>query len=286
MLLTTAVLVDDRPETLGILARVLERAGWQTHAALGSLEGEALAARILAGPDAAQTVILTDLHMPGDRYAAQSPWAAGAYLALRLRARMAWGALPRAPIVAITSLLAPELRYAALVAGCDAVLEKNPPLQLAARVTAVLEQSYHPESPSGFDEMLRLARSTPSEAPSSLPITIADVTAALLAYRRSGVVGLGASALARALAPQAGSVVQRGEAAYAQIRGGLAALAALGAGEAAAILRTELEREAAPDERALERAFSRAQYYRHRRHAVRQLRDLLAHEQATPVTDS
>ena len=66
---TTAVLVDDCPDQLRLLARVLQRAGWQVYTAAGSIEGEALTARILAGPDAAHTVILTDL-------------------ALRLRARM------------------------------------------------------------------------------------------------------------------------------------------------------------------------------------------------------
>src|SRR4051794_39010899 len=98
MLPTTAVLVDDCPNQRLLLARVLQRAGWQVHTAGDSLAGEALIAHILAGPAAAHTVILTDMHMPGDPYAAAHPWGAGAYLALRLRARMAWGELPRAPI--------------------------------------------------------------------------------------------------------------------------------------------------------------------------------------------
>src|SRR4051794_36029945 len=128
MHLTTAVLVDDCPDQLRLLTRVLQRAGWHIYTAADSSTGAALAARILAGPDAAHTVILTDMHMPGDPYAAAHPWGAGAYLALRLRARMAWGQLPRAPIVGITSVLNPAQREAALMFGCAALLEKDPPL--------------------------------------------------------------------------------------------------------------------------------------------------------------
>jgi CheY-like chemotaxis protein len=73
---TTAVLVDDRPEQLRLLARVLQRAAWLVHTAAGSIEGEVLAARILAGPAVVHTIILTDMHMPGDPYAAAHPWAA------------------------------------------------------------------------------------------------------------------------------------------------------------------------------------------------------------------
>jgi CheY-like chemotaxis protein len=273
MHLTTAVLVDDRPEQLRLLTRVFQRSGWDVHPAAGSVAGEALAASILAGPAAAHTVILTDMHMPGDPYVDDLPAAAGAYLALRLRARMSWRELPRAPIVGLTSLAITDLQLGALFCGCDALLEKDPPLQLAARITATLEHSYRAEHTAGFDALLRLAQRVP--APPRL--TDAAVKAALLAYRRSGVIGLGKSALAQALVPQAASVLQRGEAAYAQILHVLDALDRMGAGAAAVILRLELEHEAAPDERALALALSHAQYYRHRQRAVRQLRDLLVH---------
>ncbi len=274
---TTVILVDDSPDQLRLLARVLQRASWQVHTAAGSIEGEALAARILAGPDAAQTVILTDLHMPRDPYAAAHPWAAGAYLALRLRARMEWGELPRAPIVGITSLLEPEICMAALAFGCDAVLEKDPPLSLAARVTAALEEAHCTSTLAGLDAMLRLARPERAQVPQPVPLpTVADVNAALLAYRRCGVVGLGASALARMLVPQVESVLQRGEAAYAQIMGCLDELACLGAGEAAAILHSELERQLTPSAQQIQLARSKTAYYRLRRAAIHALVGMLA----------
>jgi hypothetical protein len=155
---------------------------------------------------------------------------------------------------------------------------------LAARITAELEQSYHPDSPSGLDEMLRLAgpmRDT-AQPPARPGLGEAEVKAALLAYRRSGVVGLGASALARALVPQAGSLLARGEAAYTRMMGCLDALAALGAGEAAAILRAELERQLSPSARQRELARSKTAYYRLRRAAIQALVDLLALQSPTP----
>jgi CheY-like chemotaxis protein len=283
---TTAVLVDDRPEQLRLLARVLQRAAWQVHTAAGSIEGEALAARILAGPAAAHTVILTDMHMPGDPYAVAYSWAAGTYLALRLRARMGWGELPRAPIVGLTSLLAPELHMTALAFGCDAVLEKDPPITLAARVTTALQEARSTAGLDGLDAMLRLARSEESRpmegrAQASQPLllpTVADVNAALLAYRRYGLIGLGESALARALGPQAGSVLGRGEAAYAQLMCCLDELVCLGAGEAAAILHTELDRQLAPAAQQIQRALSKTAYYRLRRAAIQALVGMLTQQ--------
>jgi hypothetical protein len=201
---------------------------------------------------------------------------------------MGWGELPRAPIIGLTSLLEPEIRTAALAFGCDAVLEKDPPLSLAARITAALQEARSTAGLDGLDAMLQLARPEESrrmkgralaKPPAQPRLTDADITAAMLAYRRYGVIGLGESVLALALVPQAVSVLRRGEAAYMQLMGGLSELAYLGAGEAATILRMELECEATPRQRALERALSRAQYYRHRQRAVGQLRDLLAHDE-------
>jgi len=274
---TTAVLVDDRPDQLRLLTRVLQRAGWDVHTAPDSSAGAALAARILAGPAAAHTVILTDMHMPGDPYAAAQPAAAGAYLALRLRAQMSWGELPRAPIIGLTSLAATDLQLAALLCGCDALLEKDPPLQLAARIHAALAQFDRAANAAGLDALLRLARpaAPPQAAP---PFTVANVNAALLAHRRSGVLGLGASALARALMPQATSVLQRGEAAYTQIMRCLQALECMGTGEAAAILHMELERQLAPSAQQLQLALSKTAYYRLRRAAARALVDLLTQQ--------
>jgi CheY-like chemotaxis protein len=283
---TTAVLVDDCPDQLRLLARVLQRAGWQVHTAAGSIEGEALAARILAGPAAAHTVILTDMHMPGDPYAAAYPWAAGAYLALRLRARMQWGQLPCAPIIGLTNLLEPAIRTAALAFGCDAVLEKDPPLSLAARITAALQEARSTAGLDGLDAMLRLAGSEESrqmdgraQAPQPVPLpSVGNVNAALLAHRRYGLIGLGESVLARALEPQAGSALGRGEAAYTQLMRCLDELVRLGAGEAAAILHTELDRQLAPAAQQIQRALSKTAYYRLRRAAIQALVGMLAQQ--------
>jgi CheY-like chemotaxis protein len=259
---------------------VLERAGWQAHAALSSIEGLALAARILAGPAAAHTVILTDMHMPGDPDADGLDAAAGAYLALRLRARMAAGELPRAPIVAITGMPLAETRLAALACGCDALVDKSPPLDLAARVTAELEHAYRPARPLVVDALLRQAQPAREamRSPARPHLTVADVNAALLAYRRYGLVGLGQSALARALTPPAASALQRGQAAYAWLMECLDALAALDAGEAAAMLRAEMEGQLSPAAQYRKLAQSQATYYLLRRGAIKSLADLLAQD--------
>jgi hypothetical protein len=123
----------------------------------------------------------------------------------------------------------------------------------------------------------RLAESLPRSTP-PIAITEHDITKALLAYRRYGLVGLGESTLAAYLLPQSSNMLQRGEHTHARLIEYLHEVMQLGASESLLILQQELQRPAAPAEQRAELGLSKSEYYRRRREAMSALLALLTSE--------
>ncbi|HEX9373926.1 MAG TPA: hypothetical protein VF897_23135, partial [Roseiflexaceae bacterium] len=209
--LSAAIIVDDLAADRRLAARALERVGWATHTGRNSTEGDELAARLLCNGAAAQIVIITDLHMPNDpAYSASDRrTAAGAQFALRLRARMELGELPRAPIVALTALTEREIHLTALAFGCDAVLSKPATPDLAMRIEQGLAQARAEDADAvGAGALLRLLRCRLAETIAPYPYAVEasgdatsplarasglieqDITRALLAYHRRGLAAM------------------------------------------------------------------------------------------------
>lgn len=98
--------IEDNPENLLLIRRVLERKGYKVIAAQTGMEGLELAAQML--PD----LILLDINLPEfDGYA----------LATRLKATEG---LRNTPIVAVTANVMAGAKERSLVAGCDGYIEK------------------------------------------------------------------------------------------------------------------------------------------------------------------
>lgn len=281
----SAVIVDDVAADRQLAARVLQRAGWIVQTARNTVEGEAQIATLAQLPNAMRTVILTDLHMPRDpaHTGADRSTSAGARWALRLRAQMERSGLPRLPIVALTALTEHEILLTALAFGCDAVVPKPITPDLASRIQQALTEACAEDAePVGADALLRLLRSRladvlvgqPAQAPR---LTEQEITKALLAYRRRGLVGLGGTVLAAFLAPHAASLVERGERTYAALVQHLDAIMQLGASASLTILQGELVHHCTPEEQCAEFGLSLSEYYRRRREAIAVLRDLLTH---------
>jgi CheY-like chemotaxis protein len=278
---SVAIIVDDLAADRRLAARALERTGWAAHAARNSAEGDALIERLLCASAAVRLVIITDLHMPSDPayHASDRRTVAGAQFALRLRARMERGELPRAPIVALTALTEREIYMTALAFGCDAVLPKPATPDLAARIEQALAQAHAADADAvGAGALLRLLRCRLAEVTvqqAARGLTEQDITRALLAYHRRGPTGLGESALAAYLAPQAAGLLQRGEQTYALLVRHLDEIMRLGAPESIAILQGELVHQAPPTQQAADMGLSLSEYYRRRREATLVLLDLL-----------
>jgi CheY-like chemotaxis protein len=276
-----AIIVDDLAADRRLAARALERAGWTAHTARSSVEGDRLVAQLLCDGDAARIVIITDLHMPNDPpfSASDRRTVAGAQFALRLRARMERGELPRAPIIALTALTEREIHLTALAFGCDAVLPKPATPDLVARIEQALAQARTEDGdPVGAGALLRLLRCRLAESTirQVVPdLTEQDITKALLAYHRRGLVGLGESTLAAHLALRVAGLLQRGEQTYAMLVRHLDEIMQLGAPESLAILQGELVNHASPAEQCAELGLSLSEYYRRRREATLVLLDLL-----------
>ncbi len=90
------------------------------------------------------------------------------------------------------------------------------------------------------------------------------MTRALLAYHRRGLVGLGDSTLAAALAPHIGGTLRRGEHTYAVLADQLAAVMRLGAHESIAILQGELIEHTSPADQSAAHGISLSEYHRRR----------------------
>jgi hypothetical protein len=209
------------------------------------------------------------------------------------------GELPRAPIVALTALTEREIYLTALAFGCDAVLSKPATPDLAMRIEQGLAQARDEDADAvGAGALLRLLRCrladtiapyayTPTRGAmggsgdATPPFARAtglieqDITRALLAYHRRGLVGLGESALAAHLTPESTGLLQRGERTYTLLTRHLDEIMRLGAPESIAILQGELLNQASPTEQAAELGLSLSEYYRRRRDATLVLLDML-----------
>jgi CheY-like chemotaxis protein len=279
-MIQTVILVEDLAADRTLAARVLRNAGWTVQAARTTCEGEQYIAMVPIA-DVGHTVVVTDLHMPRDpMYGATNVGTiAGAQWALQLRARMEHGVVPRLPIVALTALTEREVRTTALAFGCDAVVLKPVTPDLAQRITQAIQTCAAEDSePSGAASLIRLLRSRLAEAvlPSSLPqITEAEITQALLAYHRRGLVGLGESNLAALLSPHISNILSRGEYVYTLLVNHLTAIMQVNASASLALLQGELVQHTPPAVQAAELGLSVSEYYRRRREAIGVLRDLL-----------
>lgn len=282
MNLNVAIVVDDIAADRQLVARVLRRAGWAVHPARNSAEANTLIDGIVQAEGAPHTLILTDLHMPNDRAftAAEQRTTAGARLALQLRMRMEHGETPRMPIVALTALTEREMHLTALAFGCDAVLLKPATPDFDVRIQHALAQAQAEDADVvGAAALLRLLRSRLAEAINlnmpAVSLTEQDITKALLAYHRQGIVGLGQSALAAWLAPTYANGMQRGEATYALLVECLDQIMRLGARESIELLSNEILHHSSPEEQCAKLNISLSGYYRRRREAIAALFDLV-----------
>jgi CheY-like chemotaxis protein len=282
-----AIVVDDLAADRRLAAACLRLAGWGVDLARDSVEAERLIAQIVDSGRAASSVIVTDLYMPADPAyrAGEQEEIAGARLALALRVRMERGDLPRMPIIALTAMAESEMLATALAFGCDAVLAKPATPDLAGLIQARVAQLHNEAADSsGAGALLALLRSRlalvlVTETPAFAPLTEHDITKALLAYQRRGVVGLGESTLGIMLAAQSSSASQRGAQIYAMLLQALGDIMHLGAHESAAILRGELVQQLSVAEQCATLGISRSEYYRRRHKAVAVLLELLTSKQ-------
>jgi CheY-like chemotaxis protein len=280
MQFTTAIVVDDKATHRHLTARVLQQAGWSVHLAHDGVSGARLAKAMLMRESAEQTLILTDLHMPWSNDPHDT--LAGTHLALYLRTSMDRGELPQAPIIALTVILDDHVQLRARACGCDAVLGKPATCDLPERIAAALGQSsvnHHTAEQALIITMLRaeLAAALLPVEPTCPTLTIADLNAALLAYRRRGGIGLGESRLAHLLAPDIAETLARGEAIEAMLRRHLECLARQHA-SAVGLLQAEMELDEHADDQ--HPAISKSTYYRLRGSAITLLREALAHQGA------
>ena len=284
MKLHTAIVVDDMESHREGTARLLRRSGWATYTAHNGASGAALSQQILAAHPPEQVVVITDLHMPWS----ESPHddLAGTHLALWLRVHMDRATLPRVPIIALTALTDPETLFQARAFGCDAVLEKPATLDLPARIQAALASPNPSPDPAHTQIMAVLRAALVAKLPAldpaahsqtaSISLSIADLNAALLVYRRHGLVGLGESRLARYLAPEIPETLRRGEETAAMLHTRLELLAQRGETSAQTLL-AELNTADAPEQHL---AISKSTYYRQRQVASTQLLALLTQKHA------
>jgi CheY-like chemotaxis protein len=271
MSIGSAIVIDDLAADRQLTRLVLQRAGVQVLVGRDSRAGEVLLQQVVAHQIADQTVIITDLHMPDDPLMQVSRGGlAGAQWALQIRVRMERGALPRIPIVALTAFGNDEVLLTARALGCDAVLRKPATADLVERIEqALAETQTEHYAPPGMLPMLNLLRvqlASALVAPAEVVRTVQerDLTQALLAYRRYGIVGFGASSLAHALFPQIPTDLQRGEALHAKVVACLQRAVTLGRPDALALLQPELDEHSSPEQQAGTLGLSKSQYYRRR----------------------
>jgi two-component system cell cycle response regulator DivK len=106
------LIIEDNEQNLYLVTFILEKRGYEVHAARDGREGIEKAAAV--GPD----LILLDIQLPGmDGYTVARSLRSGP-------------ALSKAPIIAVTSYAMAGDREKALEAGCNGYIEKpiNPPL--------------------------------------------------------------------------------------------------------------------------------------------------------------
>ena len=284
----TVLLLDDVAADRQLAARVLHKHGWIVHGARTTVEADALLVQIAGST---HPLIVTDLHMPADPAHRNGDRAivAGAQWALRVRAQMERGMLPRVPIVALTALTEHEIHLTALAFGCDAVVPKPITPALPDQIERALAQVGDDGDVVGAAALLRLLRHQLAIAlqppPTCAPITEQDVTRALLAYHRRGLLGLGDSTLAAALAPHIASTLRRGEHTYAVLVDQLAAVMRLGVHESIAILQGALIEHTSPADQSAALGVSLSEYYRRRREAIAVLVQLLTNDQRPTTND-
>jgi CheY-like chemotaxis protein len=283
MTLDHAIVVDDLAADRRLADRVLQYAGWTVAVARNSGESRDLIERAIKESVSECTVIITDLNMPNDPLTDRSTHqaSAGSRFALRLRTQMEQGIIPRMPIVALTALTERDIHMTALAFGCDAVLTKPATRDLAQRIQAALVQAQQEDAEIvGAHALMhllrcRLAEAVLPSAPGKAPLSEQDITRALLAYHRQGVVGLGQSALAACLAPAAASVLQCGEIVYQQLIAYVDKIVRLGLHESVALLSGELRDHLTPAEQCATLGISLSEYYCRRRDAVAVLLELV-----------
>lgn len=275
------LVVDDLAADRQLVAYALQKAGWSVRLARNTGEAQQIV-REWAVSELRPRLVITDLYMPNDPlHTTNQTGAAGSQFVLGLRAKMERGQLPRWPIVALTALTEQETHLTALAFGCDLVLTKPALPTLAVRIEAGLAQVEDEYAePVGTNALLtllrrRLAEAMLPEVAPAAPLLEQDITRALLAYQRQGVVGLGQSALAQYLVLQPSSALQRGEVVYRQLLEYIEEIMQLGVHESARLLLGELRDQLSPAVQSRAIGLSRSEYYRRRREAVRVLLEML-----------
>lgn len=268
------LIIDDLAADRMLAHHCLTAAGWTTELARNSSAAWAVLERWRRAGTSG--LILTDLHMPHDSFH-RTTGTAGAWLALALREQMQRGTIPHLPIVALTALAEEDVHLTARAFGCDAVLIKPATPDLPQRIEEALARAAD-QTPAGTDAMLGLLRHTLAETLGGLAprqITEQQLTRALLAYRRRGLVGLGESELAALLIPGESRPLRRGELALERMRAAIERALHLGLTDTATLLRGELLAEESPAVQSHTLGLSISEYYRRRREAIGTLLQLM-----------
>ncbi len=276
MQFNTALIVDDIQAHRDSAARILGHCGWNTYTAPDGARGAVLAQEILTHGPIQQVVILTDLRMPWSAFPADP--LAGTHLALYLRTHMDNNLLPRVPILAFTALPDAETLLMARAFGCDAILEKPATFDLPTRIVDALANSSEASLPPEQQAIIATLRAQlvariPTLATIPATLSSADMNAALLAFRRRGPVGLGASRLAHVLAPTVPGDLLRGEWVAEYLRSQLDRLARQG-DPAIHLLQAELG--VAREGTHISHCYSKSTYYRQRAVAVNALLECIS----------
>ncbi len=120
----TALIIEDNPDNMVLITRLLEKAGYQTMRAITGLEGVEMA--IHNGPD----FIILDIQLPD---------IDGREVLRRIRGIEAAASIP---IIAMTSYAMSGDREKLLAAGCDGYIEKPiDPMRVISQIQQVTEKA-------------------------------------------------------------------------------------------------------------------------------------------------
>lgn len=118
--MTTALIIEDHPDNMVLIGRLLEKSGFKTLRAITGLQGCQMAAS--ERPD----FILLDLHLPD---------IDGGEVLCRIRQELGKGV----PVIAMTSNAVSEDRERMLAAGCNFYIEKPfDTLEIIAQIRMVI----------------------------------------------------------------------------------------------------------------------------------------------------
>jgi two-component system, cell cycle response regulator DivK len=120
----TALIIEDNPDNMVLITRLLEKAGYQTMRAISGLEGVKMAV------DNAPDFIILDIQLPD---------IDGREVLRRIRGIKVAASIP---IIAMTSYAMSGDREKLLAAGCDGYIEKPiDPMRVISQIQQVTEKA-------------------------------------------------------------------------------------------------------------------------------------------------